>query len=41
MKEELGGKIRKEFVGLKAKTYSYFIHDTSKDKKQNAPNIFS
>ena len=33
MKNELGGKIMKEFVGLKAKTNSYLIDNGSEDKK--------
>ena len=33
MKGELGGKIMKELLGLKAKTYSYLIEDGSEDKK--------
>ena len=33
MKDKLGGKIIKEFLGLRAKTYSYFIDDSSDDKK--------
>ena len=33
MKDELGGKVMKKFVGLKAKTYSYLIDDGSEDKK--------
>ena len=33
MKDELGGKIRKNFVRLKTKTYSYLTDDGSEDKK--------
>ena len=33
MKDELGGKVMKELVGLSAKTYSYLINDGSGDKK--------
>ena len=33
MKDELGRKIMKEFVRLRAKTYSYLIDDGSEDKK--------
>ena len=33
MKGELGGKIRKEFVGLRAKTYNYSKDNNDKDKK--------
>ena len=36
MKGELGGKIMKELVGLRAKTHSYLIDDGSKDKKAKA-----
>ena len=32
MKDELGGKIMKKFVELKAKAYSYFKDDGSEDK---------
>ena len=33
MKDELGEKIVKKFVGLGAKTYSYLIDDGSENKK--------
>ena len=33
MKNELGRKLLTKFVGLRAKTYSYLIHDCSEDKK--------
>ena len=33
MKVKLEGKIITKFVGLSAKTYSYFIDDGSEDKK--------
>ena len=32
-KDELGGKIMKEFVGLRAKTWAYLMDDDSKHKK--------
>ena len=33
MKDELGRKITTKFVGLRAKTYSCLINDSSEDKK--------
>ena len=33
MKDESGGKIMIKFVGLRARTYSYLIDDSSEDKK--------
>ena len=33
MKDELSEKIMMQFVGLRARTYSYLIDDSSKDKK--------
>ena len=32
-KDDLGGKIMKKIVGLRAKIYSYLIDDGSEDKK--------
>ena len=32
-KDELGRKIMKEFIGLRAKTYTYLVDDNSKHKK--------
>ena len=33
MKDELGEKIMKQIVGLRAKTYSYLIDDSSEYEK--------
>ena len=33
IKDELGGQIMKQFVGLKAKTYSYLKDNNDEDKK--------
>ena len=33
MKDELVGKIMKEFVGLRAKTYSYLADNNDESKK--------
>ena len=32
-KDELGGKIMKEFVAIRAKTYSYLMHDDTEHRK--------
>ena len=33
MKDELGGNIMTKFAGLRAKTYSYLIDNSSENKK--------
>ena len=33
MKDELGGQIMKQFVGLRAKIYSYLKDNNNEDKK--------
>ena len=38
MKDELGRIRMIEFVGLRAKTYSYLINDSSEDKKAKDAN---
>ena len=35
MKDYLGRKIMKKYVGLRTKTYSYLIDDSSEDKTVN------
>ena len=39
MKDELGGKIMTELVGLRAETYSYLLDDDSEDKKAKGTQI--
>ena len=41
MKDELGGQIMKEFVGLRAKAYSYLNDNNNEDKKQKAQKSVS
>ena len=33
IKDNLGGKLLKEFIGLRAKTFSYLTDDNSEEKK--------
>ena len=39
MKDELGRKIVRKFVGLRAKTYSYLIDDSSNIKQKVPENL--
>ena len=39
MKNKLGGKVLKEFIGLRAKTCSYLIDDSSEDKKARGTKL--
>ena len=41
MKDELGRKIKTKFVGLRAKTYSYLIDDSSEDKNAKGTRCVS
>ena len=41
MKDELSGQIMKEFVGVKAKTYSYLKSNNNEKEKQKAPESVS
>ena len=40
MKDDLGRKIMTKFVGLRAKTYSYWIDDGSENKKAKSRKKF-
>ena len=39
IKDDLGGKNMNEFVGLRAKTYSYLIDDGSEDKNAKSAKL--
>ena len=38
MKDETGGVVIEEFVGVKSKTYSFLIDGISEDKKRKSAN---
>ena len=40
MKDELGGKIKKEFVALRPKTDAYLTDDCEEDKKAKGPTKY-
>ena len=40
MKDELGGQVMKEFVGLRPKTYSYLKDNNDEDKKIKGPKKY-
>ena len=40
MKYKLGGQIMKEFVGLRAKTYSYLKDNNDENKKAKGTKMF-
>ena len=40
MKNEVGGKIVREFAALRPKTYSYLTDDNNKDEKAKGIKMF-